>query len=177
MVDSGFKTISTLRCCECGNEIEFNSPRDSQKMGIAVLHQELPVHAYLNVAENIFLGRQPRNKFGLIDFNEMNKQAKNWLNMIKADVDPKALLGSLPVAKQQLVSVAKALSLEAKIIFLDEPSAVLTIANFVKFKYFDEPFYPWDTYILKEGIIIFVITFASFAPSILAASRISLGIP
>ncbi len=112
-----------------GNEIKFNSPRDSQKMGIAVLHQELPVHAYLNVAENIFLGRQPRNKFGLIDFNEMNKQAKYWLNMIKADVDPKALLGSLPVAKQQLVSVAKALSLEAKIIFLDEPSAVLTIVE------------------------------------------------
>jgi len=109
-----------------GEEIEFSSPKHAQEMGIAVLHQELPVLPYLSVAENIFLARQPRTSFRTVNYAEMNRQAKRWLDIIGTDINPKVLLGKLPVAKQQLVSIAKALSLEAKVIILDEPSAVLT---------------------------------------------------
>ncbi|PIE34794.1 D-xylose ABC transporter ATP-binding protein [candidate division KSB3 bacterium] len=109
-----------------GEEIDFTSPKHAQEQGIAVLHQELPVLPYLSVAENIFLARQPRTQFGMVNYAEMNRQAKHWLDIIGADVNPKTLLGKLPLAKQQLVSIAKALSLEAQIIILDEPSAILT---------------------------------------------------
>lgn len=109
-----------------GEEIEFSSPKHAQEMGIAVLHQELPVLPYLSVAENIFLARQPRTRLGMVSYAEMNRQAKYWLDIIEADVNPKMLLGKLPLAKQQLVSIAKALSLEARVIILDEPSAILT---------------------------------------------------
>lgn len=109
-----------------GVPVEFSSPKHAQEHGIAVLHQELPVLPYLTVAENIFLARQPRTKLKTVNYAEMNRQAKQWLDIIAADIQPKTLLGRLPVAKQQLVSIAKALSLEAKVIILDEPSAVLT---------------------------------------------------
>ena len=78
------------------------------------------------MAENIFLGRQPRGGARVISYGEMNRQARRWLEMIKADVEPRALLGDLPISRQQLVSIAKALSLEARVIIFDEPSAVLT---------------------------------------------------
>ncbi len=109
-----------------GREVEFNSPRHAQQMGIAVLHQELPSLPHLTVAENIFLARQPRTRLGTIRHAEMARQARRWLDMIRAEIDPRALLGGLPMAKQQLVGIAKALSLEAKVIIFDEPSAVLT---------------------------------------------------
>ena len=109
-----------------GVPVEFSSPKHAQEHGIAVLHQELPVLPYLTVAENIFLARQPRTRLKTVNYAEMNRQAKQWLDIIAADIQPTTLLGRLPVAKQQLVSIAKALSLEAKVIILDEPSAVLT---------------------------------------------------
>ncbi len=99
-----------------GVPVEFASPKHAQEHGIAVLHQELPVLPYLTVAENIFLARQPRTKLKNVNYAEMNRQAKQWLDMIAADIHPKTLLGKLPVAKQQIVSIAKALSLEAKVI-------------------------------------------------------------
>jgi len=109
-----------------GREVEFASPRHAQEQGIAVLHQELPILPHLSVAENIFLGRQPRGGAKAISYGEMNRQARRWLEMIQADVEPRALLGDLPISRQQLVSIAKALSLEARVIIFDEPSAVLT---------------------------------------------------
>jgi ribose transport system ATP-binding protein len=112
-----------------GREVEFSSPRHAQEMGIAVLHQELPILPHLSVAENIFLSRQPVRAGRLISYGEMNRQARRWLEVIQADVDPRALLGDLPISRQQLVSIAKALSLEARVIIFDEPSAVLTTAE------------------------------------------------
>jgi len=109
-----------------GKEVEFASPKHAREMGIAVLHQELPVLPYLTVAENIFLTRQPKSRLGTIDYGEMYTQAKKWLDIIQADINPRTLLGNLPMAKQQLVGISKALSLEAKVIIFDEPSAVLT---------------------------------------------------
>ena len=112
-----------------GREVEFTSPRHAQEMGIAVLHQELPVLPHLSVAENIFLSRQPLRGGRLVSYVEMNRQARRWLEVIRADVDPRALLGDLPISRQQLVSIAKALSLEARVIIFDEPSAVLATAE------------------------------------------------
>jgi ribose transport system ATP-binding protein len=118
------KDAGTIRLA--GREVEFASPRHAQEQGIAVLHQELPILPHLSVAENIFLGRQPRGGARVISYGEMNRQARRWLEMIQADVEPRALLGDLPISRQQLVSIAKALSLEARVIIFDEPSAVLT---------------------------------------------------
>ena len=109
-----------------GKEVEFASPKHAREMGIAVLHQEIPVLPHLTVAENIFLTRQPRSRLGTIHYGEMYMQAKKWLDIIQADINPRTLLGNLPIAKRQLVSISKALSLEAKVIIFDEPSAVLT---------------------------------------------------
>ncbi len=109
-----------------GNEVEFSSPKHAQEMGIAVLHQDLPVLPFLSVAENIFLSRQPKTKLGFVNYSEMYKRARRWLDVIQADINPQTPLGNLSVAKQQLVSIAKALSLEARVIIFDEPSAVLT---------------------------------------------------
>lgn len=112
-----------------GKDVSFSSPKHAQECGIAVLHQELPVLRDLSVAENIFLGRQPRTRFGMINYREMYSQARKWLGMIQADIDPRSTLGRLPVSKQQLVSIAKAISLQASVIIFDEPSAVLTTAE------------------------------------------------
>jgi ribose transport system ATP-binding protein len=112
-----------------GREVEFASPRHAQELGIAVLHQELPILPHLSVAENIFLSRQPLRGGRVISYAEMNRQARRWLELIQADVDPRTLLGDLPISRQQLVSIAKALSLEARVIIFDEPSAVLTTAE------------------------------------------------
>jgi ribose transport system ATP-binding protein len=112
-----------------GREVEFASPRQAQELGIAVLHQELPILPHLSVAENIFLSRQPLRAGRVISYAEMNRQARRWLEVIQADIDPRALLGDLPISRQQRVSIAKALSFEARVIIFDEPSAVLTSAE------------------------------------------------
>ncbi|MGQ9616788.1 MAG: sugar ABC transporter ATP-binding protein [Spirochaetota bacterium] len=109
-----------------GREVKFTSPKHAQEMGIAVLHQESPILPYLSVAENIFLNRHPKTKPGFVSYAEMFRQAGRWLEMIHADINPKTLLGTLPLSKKQLVGIAKALSLEARLIIFDEPSAVLT---------------------------------------------------
>jgi ribose transport system ATP-binding protein len=112
-----------------GRPAQFGSPKEAQDAGIAVLHQELPVLPEMTVAENICLSRIPTNPLGLVSYRQLNRQAKKWLDLIESNIDPRTLLGNLPVAKQQLVSIAKSLSLEANIIILDEPSAVLTLVE------------------------------------------------
>ena len=110
-----------------GRPVHFNSPKDAQDAGIAVLHQELPILPEMTVAENICISLIPRNAFGLVSYARLHQEAQRWLELIESDIDPRTVLGDLPVAKQQLVSIAKALSLEASTIILDEPSAVLTL--------------------------------------------------
>jgi ribose transport system ATP-binding protein len=109
-----------------GQEVEILNPKHAQDQGIAVLHQELPILSHLSVAENIFIGRQPTRGMGLVSYPEMHRQASRWLDLIQADIDPHTLMGNLPTSKQQLVSIAKALSLQARVIIFDEPSATLT---------------------------------------------------
>jgi ribose transport system ATP-binding protein len=107
-------------------EVHFNNTKQAQERGIAIIFQEFNLVPNLTVAQNIFLGREPRNKFGLIDMREQVRESKRLLDFLQADIDPNAKVGTLGVAHQQLVEVAKALSVNAEILVMDEPTAALS---------------------------------------------------
>jgi len=108
-----------------GKRVEIPSAAAAQKAGIAVIYQEFNLVPGLTVAENLFLGRET-TRFGLIDHAGEKKAALEWLGRIGLEIDPDALCGDLTVAQQQAVEIAKALSFDARILVMDEPSAVLT---------------------------------------------------
>ncbi len=107
-----------------GKESRFRSIRDSEDVGIVIIHQELALSPYLSVAENIFLGNEITNN-GIIDWNATNRQAKALLDRVGLKVDPRSKVVDLGVGQQQLVEIAKALSKEVKLLILDEPTAAL----------------------------------------------------
>jgi len=109
-------------------EVRITTAAQAEELGIATIHQEFNLVPELSVAENITLGRQPR-RFGVIDRREMHRRAKAALDRIGLDVDLRRPVGTLGVARQQLVEIAKALSLDARILILDEPTAALTDAE------------------------------------------------
>jgi D-xylose transport system ATP-binding protein len=108
-----------------GDVVAFNNPREAREAGIAIIYQELSVIQELTIAENIFLGREPK-KLGMIDFPKMNREAQQILNRIGLKYETDYPLSKLKVGEQQLVEIAKALSLQAKILILDEPTSALT---------------------------------------------------
>ena len=116
--DSGTMTIF-------GTEYDNLTPKQAQAVGVAIIHQELNMCRHLSVAENMFLGREKVNGIVLND-REMEAEAAKILGDLKIDIDPRQTVGDLPVSKQQMVEIAKALSIHAKILIMDEPSAVLT---------------------------------------------------
>ncbi len=103
----------------------FRSVRDSENAGIAIIYQELSLVKELTVGENIFLGREPA-RFGVIDWPKLYHKAATLLRELHLDIDPRVAAGSLGIGRQQLVEIAKALSQDAKILVLDEPTAALT---------------------------------------------------
>lgn len=105
---------------------QFNSPFEAWKTGISTIHQELMVVPQLSVAENIFLGKIPRNRGGLIDQKAMFQQAEALLNHLEIDLDSHELVGNLTIAMQQMVEIAKALSFNASLILMDEPTSTLS---------------------------------------------------
>ncbi|MFZ5753135.1 MAG: sugar ABC transporter ATP-binding protein [Bacillota bacterium] len=107
-------------------EVKITSPKDAQYLGIATIHQELNLIPQLSVAENIFLGREFTNKFGTIDWRKMAEEAGKILAELDLNISAQALVGDLGIAEQQMVEIAKALSLKARIIIMDEPTATLT---------------------------------------------------
>ncbi len=109
-----------------GNLIENYSTSDALKMGIAMIHQELSPVEHRSIMENIWLGREPKNKLGLIDHKKMYEMSKDVLKLIDFEVDPKTLMSSLTVANMQMIEIAKALSYNAKLIIMDEPTSALT---------------------------------------------------
>ena len=108
-----------------GKEIEDMSPKKAQELGIAIIHQELNMCSHLTVTENIFLGREA-TKSGILSDKEMEKKAKNILDKLNIDIDPGMVVGDLAVSKQQMVEIAKALSTDAKVLIMDEPTSALT---------------------------------------------------
>jgi len=109
-----------------GQRVQFRSPHDAQLMGISIVYQEFGLIPDMSVAENIFLGREPKTRFGLLDRAEMERAARELLQRLNTDLDVRLPVTQLSVAQQQLVEIAKALSLEASLIIMDEPSAALT---------------------------------------------------
>ncbi len=107
-----------------GREQKFRGIADSEKVGIAIIYQELALVPELTVYENIFLGHEIRKGF-LVDWNETVKQAGAMLKRVRLDVNPAAKVKDLGVGKQQLVEIAKALSKDVKLLILDEPTAAL----------------------------------------------------
>src|SRR5881628_3416777 len=106
----------------------FASVRDAEQAGIAVIYQELSLVKDLSVAENIFLGRAPR-RLGIIDWEVLFSRAQKLLDELHLTIDPRTPVINLGIGQQQLVEIAKALSQEARILVLDEPTAALTDAE------------------------------------------------
>lgn len=101
------------------------TPKHAQALGVAIIHQELNMCRHLSVAENMFLGREKTKAFALSS-KEMEKEARRILSGLKIDLDPRQVVGELPVSKQQMVEIAKALSTNARILIMDEPTSSLT---------------------------------------------------
>ena len=102
------------------------NPHAAQALGISIIHQELFLMNHLTAAQNIFIGREPRKGFGIfVDEEKMNRDAAAIFRRMKVDIDPRAEVGELTVARQQLVEIAKALSFDARVLIMDEPTSAL----------------------------------------------------
>ncbi|CCV03732.1 fused D-ribose transporter subunits of ABC superfamily: ATP-binding components [Mesorhizobium metallidurans STM 2683] len=108
-----------------GKEVEFASPADALASGIAIIEQELSPVPHMTVAENIYLGREPKARFGGIDFRAMNRSAQKLLDDLEFDIRATQYMMNLSVAQMQLVEIAKALSHNAEVIFMDEPTSAI----------------------------------------------------
>jgi ribose transport system ATP-binding protein len=109
-----------------GRDVHFRSVRDARAAGIAMVHQELSVAPDLSIAENVFLGAQPTNRLGIVQWRRMAREAGQQLARLGIDVDPNARLGDLPIGLQQLIEIARVLFSGARIIILDEPTSALS---------------------------------------------------
>lgn len=110
-----------------GAPVTVNTPGDAQALGISMIHQELSLLPYMTVGQNVFLGREPRWRVpGAIDWQTLYAQTADLLARLNLEVDPRAEVRDLSIAQQQMVEVAKALSLDASLIVMDEPTSSLT---------------------------------------------------
>src|SRR5256712_13523218 len=109
-----------------GNEVEIPSPRAAQQLGISMIHQEMNLMPHLTVAQNIFIGREPRRALGFLDDRKLNDNARRRLETLRLDLDPRTRVSKLTVATQQMVEIAKALSFNSEVLIMDEPTAALT---------------------------------------------------
>ncbi|PQV46051.1 sugar ABC transporter ATP-binding protein [Paraburkholderia sp. BL21I4N1] len=127
---AGVYTRDTGEILVDGEPVDFQSPRDAQAVGVGIIHQELQLMNHLSVAQNIFIGREPRGRLGIfLDEDRLNAQAREILGRMHVSIDPRALVGSLTVAKQQMVEIAKALSFDSRVLIMDEPTSALNDAE------------------------------------------------
>lgn len=122
---SGVYTRDSGEAIIFGENVEHMTPQKAQELGIAIIHQELNMCAHLSVAENIFLGRE-LTKSGKLDNKTMNLKTAEILQKLNIELEPSTIVGDLSVSKQQMVEIAKALSTNAKILIMDEPTSALT---------------------------------------------------
>ncbi len=108
-----------------GKQVEIDSVQTALDQGIALIHQELNLAGNLSVGANIFLGREPRKR-GLIDETSIAEQAQRYLDMVGLEVSPAELVGNLTIGRQQMVEIAKALSVDARVLIMDEPTSSLS---------------------------------------------------
>ncbi|MEI5676391.1 MULTISPECIES: sugar ABC transporter ATP-binding protein [unclassified Nocardioides] len=121
---TGVYTIDSGTVLVGGEEHSFSSPAASQSAGISTVYQEVNLVPNLTVAENMLLGREPR-RFGAINVRAMNRRARETLTGLGLDIDPASVLGEHPIAIQQLVAIARAVDVEARVLILDEPTSSL----------------------------------------------------
>lgn len=109
-----------------GEPVTFNSIRDAQACGIAIIHQELALILYLSITENIFLGRELITHWGTLDRKAMRKRTQELLDTLTMALDPDTLVGELKVGQQQVVEMAKALLVDSRVIIMDEPTSAIS---------------------------------------------------
>jgi inositol transport system ATP-binding protein len=109
-----------------GNPVTIDNTHTALKLGISMIHQELSPIPYMTVAENIFLGREPLGRFGLIDRRKLNANTKALLQRLEINIHPASLMKDLSVANTQMVEIAKAISYDASLIIMDEPTSAIT---------------------------------------------------
>jgi len=115
-----------------GNTVRFSSPQDATSYGITAIHQELSLVPSMNVADNIFLGRERVGGFGLVDFSSQESACCDVLDKLGVDVDIRRNIEEYPISLQQMIEIAKALMIDAKIIVMDEPTSALTEPEVVR---------------------------------------------
>lgn len=108
-----------------GEPVRFARPFEAQQAGISTIYQEVNLVPLMSVARNIFLGREPKNRFGLIDFARMNRETTELLDGFGVRVDPKRPLHTLGIGTQQMVALARAVSVRAQVVIMDEPTSSL----------------------------------------------------
>jgi rhamnose transport system ATP-binding protein len=112
-----------------GQSVAFADPRESRERGVAAIYQEPSLFPDLDIAENIFVGRQPLHASGRVAWRQMYREADELLDSLGVHLDPKTKARNLSVAQQQMVEIARALSVNAKILIMDEPTSSLTLAE------------------------------------------------
>ncbi|MBW4889376.1 sugar ABC transporter ATP-binding protein [Mucilaginibacter sp. HMF5004] len=109
-----------------GEKVRFKNPREAQNAGIAIIHQELNLVPYLNIAENLFLGRELKNALGFLDKKAMRLKTEALLKKLKLTVPADTIIADLKVGQQQVVEIAKALLYDAEVIIMDEPTSAIS---------------------------------------------------
>jgi ABC-type sugar transport system ATPase subunit len=109
----------------CGEDVEIQTPLDARDKGLTVIHQELALVPYLSISDNIFLGHEVTTKSGLIDYNFMEKKTQKYLDEFNIHASPDTPVVYLSIAQQQMVEIIRAISFDAKIIAMDEPTSSL----------------------------------------------------
>jgi len=110
----------------CGKPAEIHNPRDAERLGLSIIYQELNVLQGLSVAENIFIGRQPKKKNGLVDWAKMNKDAEELFQQLHIEMDVRRKVLGMSIAQQQMVEIARSVSFRSKLVIMDEPTSSLT---------------------------------------------------
>lgn len=125
--------------CDQGNiifnddQVDIKTPLQAQELGISIIYQEFNLVPHLNATENIFLGHPLLNRYGFLDWPKMRKRSRQILKQLGVEIDLKIPVSQLGVARQQLIEIGKALSIDARLIIMDEPTAALSTEEIVRF--------------------------------------------